>query len=114
MVADYAVAVVAHRVDLLVADETIVGLVELVLRPGDLLIENVAVSPSHQGRGHGRALIARAEAVASEAGRPAVRLYTNALFVENVRFYRELGYGIERQEPFRGGTIVHMLKAPAG
>jgi len=75
-----------------------------------LLIENVAVLPAHQGRGFGRRLLKLAEELTSSAGLAGVRLYTNKLFVRNIRLYESLGYRVEREEPFLGGTAVHMMK----
>ena len=66
----------------------------LVIRAaGDALeLENVAVDPGHQGRGHGRALIAFAERQARELGLSEVTLYTNEAMVENLRLYPRLGF----------------------
>ncbi len=38
----------------------------------------------------------------------------NRLFVENIALYRKLGYAIDREEPFRGGVMVHMGKRLPG
>lgn len=110
MRADYDAAVRRHVVDMVVEAATPVALVELVVRPDDVLIENLAVSPDHQGRGLGRDLLAHAERVVAEAGHATVRLYTNALCAENIAFYGRHGYRVEREEPFMGGTTVHMVK----
>ena len=75
-----------------------------------MFIENVAVSPSFQGRGFGKTLLAHAERMAVSAGLPAVKLHTNKLFAENVRLYERLGYRIDREEDFRGGRVLHMSK----
>jgi ribosomal protein S18 acetylase RimI-like enzyme len=92
MTADYAALVAAGEVWVGAGGEEIVGV--LVIRPsGDALeVENVAVDPAYQGRGHGRTLIAFAEARARELGLTRVTLYTNAAMVENVAMYRQLGY----------------------
>jgi ribosomal protein S18 acetylase RimI-like enzyme len=111
MTVDYAQAVIDHRIDLL-SDETgaVVGLIEVHRQSHHLVIENVAVDPSAQGRGHGRALVAHAEGIARDLGLGEIKLYTNKLFAENVAFYEALGYGHEREEAFKGGFIVHMRK----
>ena len=74
MRADYALAVVEHEVDLLLADGVVVGLIEMMARDDHVWIENVAVVPARQGEGFGRRLMARAEAVAvaREIGRAHV------------------------------------------
>ena len=57
-----------------------------------LLIENVAVDPAFQGQGLGRRLMAFAEQYAREHGLRELRLYTNKVMVENLAFYRNLGF----------------------
>lgn len=86
------------------------GLIETIVHPDHLWIENVAVARERQGRGYGRLLLAHAERRAAEAGRVEVRLQTNAAFAANLALYARLGFAIERTEPFRGGTSVHMSK----
>jgi GNAT superfamily N-acetyltransferase len=56
MQADYERAVAEHTIDLLIVDGALAGLVETILRPDHLWIENVAVAPEQQGRGFGRLL----------------------------------------------------------
>src|SRR4051794_896269 len=47
-----------------------------------LLLDNVAVAPSAQGKGCGRALVAFAEEEARRRGHDVVRLYTHVLMTE--------------------------------
>lgn len=111
MTADYDKAVRRHWIDIAFVDGLPAGLIEMVPRTDDILIENVCVDPDRQGRGLGRTLVARAEETARRCGHKTVRLYTNKLFAANLRFYGDLGYEIEREEGFRGGTIVHFRKS---
>jgi len=111
MQADYERAVREHRIDLAYADGTLAGLIETVAEPDHLLIENVAVEPSCQGRGIGRALLAHAEGLAAALGHGEVRLYTNKAFARNVALYLKLGYRIDREETLAVGIAVHMSKA---
>ena len=111
MTADHGRAIREERVDLAIADAALVGLVHVVLRPDDLLVENLAVDPACRGRGFGTALLRHAERLATDAGRSMVRLYTNGLFAENLRLYATRGYEVEREEPFRGGFVVHLRKS---
>jgi len=111
MGADYDAAVRSHRFDLLYRDGSLAALVETIVEPDHLLIENLAVLPSCQGLGLGRRLMAHVERLAASLGFAEVRLYTNKLFAENVAFYERLGYGVYREEEFRGGIAVHMSKA---
>ncbi len=110
MTADYAEAVKNHRIDLLYLDGKLAALIEMILEADHLLIENVAVSPAFQGKGLGRKLMAHAEQVAVSLGHPEIKLYTNKLFAKNVQFYQKLGYGVDREEEFKGGFVVHMSK----
>ena len=110
MQADYQRAVAEHTIDLLIEGGALAGLIETILRPDHLWIENVAVAPEQQGRGYGRMLVAHVETRAAESGPGEIRLMTNAAFAANLRLYAKLGYAIDRTEPFRGGTAVHMTK----
>jgi GNAT superfamily N-acetyltransferase len=110
MQADYERAVTEHKIDLLIVDGALVGLLETILRPDHLWIENIAVAPERQGRGYGRLLLAHAEKCAIEAGRFEIRPQTNQAFAANLALYAKLAYAIDRAEPFRGGMLVHMSK----
>jgi ribosomal protein S18 acetylase RimI-like enzyme len=110
MTADYEAAVQAHRIELLYADGALAALVECILEPDHLLIENLAVSPAQQGRGYGRRMLARAEDIARDLGLAEVRLYTNKLFGENIAFYRSQGYRFDGESAFKGGFIAHMSR----
>jgi ribosomal protein S18 acetylase RimI-like enzyme len=104
MDADHAGPVAEGRSWVAEADGRIAGVLEVRAGRGHLLLEDVAVHPDRQGEGIGRALIAHAEALAVEAGLPAVRLYTNERMHENVALYAALGYeetGRGEQHGFR-------------
>ena len=132
MRADYAQAVLEHRFDLLpvgpnragpglagsnLAGSDLAGLIETKAEVDHLLVVNVAVHPAFQGRGFGVALMARADALAAEAGLARLRLYTNKKYTANLRLYGALGYRVEREEPYDGpgrtrddDVTVHMVK----
>ena len=111
MTADYDAALREHLIDLLHVGGEAVALIEMAPKPDHLLIVNVAVLPAHQGQGHGRALMAHAEEVARSLNLREVRLYTNALFAENLRLYNRLGYRVDREEQHpQFGVAVHMSK----
>lgn len=114
MQADYAAAIREHRFDLLEADGVLGGLIETQPEPGALLIVNLAVHPDFQGQGFGRRLLALAEEIARDAGLPAVRLYTNKLYEENIRLYESLGYHITGEAAFLKGVLLDMAKVLAG
>ena len=111
MTADYDAALREHLVDLLHVGDEAVALIEMAPKADHLLIVNVAVVPAQQGRGHGRALMAHAEEVARSLNLREMRLYTNALFSENLRLYNRLGYRVDREEQHpQFGVAVHMSK----
>jgi GNAT superfamily N-acetyltransferase len=110
MQADYERAVCEHAIDLLIVKGALVGLIEMIDRTDHLFIENVAVAPERQGRGYGRVLLAHAEACAARKGLSEIRLITNGAFAANLALYAKLGYAIDREEPFRGGTAIHMRR----
>jgi GNAT superfamily N-acetyltransferase len=107
MTADYDAALRDHLIDLLLVGGEAVALIEMAPTADHLLIVNVAVVPTYQGKGYGRALMAHAEEVARTLNLREVRLYTNALFAENLRLYSRLGYRVDREEqhPQFGGTV---------
>ena len=85
----------------------------LILKDGDggFLLDNLAVSPATQGRGHGRALIAFAEQEARRRGYAEMRLYTNALMTENLALYGRLGFHETGHVTEQGYERVYMAKA---
>ncbi|RYH14351.1 MAG: GNAT family N-acetyltransferase, partial [Alphaproteobacteria bacterium] len=64
----------------------------------------------HQGRGHGRALLAQAENLARSLGKGELRLYTNGRFTENLKLYQRVGYRVDREETSHLGVTVYMSK----
>ncbi|CAM3537822.1 GNAT family N-acetyltransferase [Nocardioides zeicaulis] len=90
--ADYARAVADDETWVALEGDEVVGYLVLVPEGTTLLLDNVAVLPSHHGRGVGRALLALAEERADAHGCSRVRLYTHASMVENQRLYEHLGY----------------------
>jgi ribosomal protein S18 acetylase RimI-like enzyme len=114
MTVDYADAVRRHRFDLLHVGADLAALIETTPQDDWLLIVNVAVLPAFQGRGFAVRLLKLAEDQAASAGLTGARLYTNKLFVENIRLYAALGYTVESEEVVASDvTRVHMVKPRA-
>jgi len=92
MLADYAALIDAGELQVLEEVGSPVALI--VLRPDAdaIFVENIAVDPQAQGKGHGRALLAFAEDEARRLGLTAIRLYTNAAMTENLAYYPRLGF----------------------
>lgn len=110
MTADYDAAVRDHEIELLYVADTLAAMIELIIRPDDLFIENISVAPGHQGRGLGRYLIAHAEVRAKMLGLAKLCLLTGQLMESNMRLYQSLGFKVDRTEPFMGGFTVYMSK----
>jgi GNAT superfamily N-acetyltransferase len=110
MEVDYGEALARADLFVAVVDGTVVGLSVLASQSDHLLIENVAVSPNHQGRGFGGALLAHAEGWARRLGHRRLRLYTHESMVENIALYEGRGYLEERRGPRHGATLVFMAK----
>ena len=111
MQADYAEALKRHRFDLFERQGQLLGLIETTPENDHLLIVNVAVAPEAQGAGVGGELMRQAERLAVEAGLLGLRLYTNKLYPENIRYYEKRGFHIKREAPLNGGVGVYMAKA---
>jgi ribosomal protein S18 acetylase RimI-like enzyme len=110
MTADYDAAVRAHEIDLLCAGNDLLAVLELIIQPDHLWIENIAVAPDQQGQGLGRRLLAHAERKAAALGLAELRLLTNGDFAANIALYRSVGFSIDRTEPFLNGTTVYMSR----
>jgi GNAT superfamily N-acetyltransferase len=92
MTADYDQAVRSGHAWLAVQDGQPVGFAVLIAQPGYLLLENVAVLPTAQGRGIGARLLGLAEEHARSLGLGEIRLYTNEAMTENLAYYPRRGY----------------------
>jgi len=92
MTADYAAAVRCGQAWLAVEDGQAAGFVILIPQRDYLLLENVAVLPTAQGRGIGARLMALAEQQARSLGLSEIRLYTNEAMTENLEMYAHLGF----------------------
>ncbi|HEX3954555.1 MAG TPA: GNAT family N-acetyltransferase [Stellaceae bacterium] len=91
LIADGAVSVIEASV-IEASDGTVAAIIVLLPQPDHLLLDNIAVAPSHQGRGLGRWLIDFAEREARRRGTPELRLYTHAMMTENITLYERLGF----------------------
>ena len=107
---DYAAAVADTEAWVASVDGEVVGFLVLVLEGDVMLLENVAVLPSHHGSGIGRALLALAEELSVAAGCTRIRLYTHETMVENQRLYERLGYVETHRASEHGFTRVFYEK----
>jgi ribosomal protein S18 acetylase RimI-like enzyme len=88
------------RVLVAVDGEEIVGHIQITEtgRPAEAEIKNMAVDPSHQGAGIGRALIGAAIALARDERCSTLVVATAAADTGNLRFYQRLGFRMRAVE----------------
>jgi GNAT superfamily N-acetyltransferase len=68
------------------------AIIVLLPAPDYLLLDNIAVSPTRQGLGLGRRLLAFAKDEALRRGYCEIRLCTHEMMMENQRLYASIGY----------------------
>ena len=114
MLDDYDRRIAAGQAWVLEDGDTVAGVLVLEDAEGSaLLLDNVAVAPTAQGKGYGRALVAFAEEEACRRGCDQVRLYTHVLMTENLALYRRLGFHETGRISEKGFDRVYMAKATA-
>ena len=110
LVDDYAEVVRDHDVTVAEIEGEVAGLVVLAVEDEGFTVDNVAVAPSLQGRGVGRALLGHAERAARQAGFDSIRLYTHERMTENISLYERLGYGEYDRRRHGGAGLVYLRK----
>jgi ribosomal protein S18 acetylase RimI-like enzyme len=111
MTEDYADVVRRYQVTVAERDGETVGLIVTGVDDEGFFIANVAVDPSHQGGGVGRALLQHAEQAARRAGFDSVYLYTHERMTENIALYTRIGYVEYDRRPVDQTThLVYLRK----
>lgn len=110
---DYAALVRDTETWVAESDGDIVGFLVLIAEDAQLVLDGVAVRPSHQGRGTGRALLTLAEDRARAGGYDRISLYTNEAMVENQALYERIGYVETGRATAHGFARVFYEKALA-
>jgi ribosomal protein S18 acetylase RimI-like enzyme len=111
MTDDYAEVVRTHDVTVAERGGEVVGLIVLAVDDEGFSIDNVAVDPSHQGTGVGRALLESAEVAARRAGFDSIYLFTHERMTENLALYARVGY-VEYDRRLHGGaSLVYLRKS---
>jgi ribosomal protein S18 acetylase RimI-like enzyme len=110
MLDDYAEVVRDHRVIVAERGGTIAGLVVLAVGDEGFVVDNVAVDPSQQGTGVGKALLEHAERAARDGGFASISLYTHERMVENLALYERIGYVEYDRRPHGDARIVYLRK----
>lgn len=107
MLDDYTQVIRDCRVTVTESEQTLVGVIVLNADDTGFFIDNVAVHPSHRGRGVGKALLQFAEAEARRAGFDEIRLYTHEKMTENIALYSRIGYEEYDRRPQDGFSLVY-------
>jgi ribosomal protein S18 acetylase RimI-like enzyme len=110
MLDDYAQRVANSQAWVLEESGRIVGILVLEETPAGFLLDNIAVLPECQGKGHGRALIEFAEAEAVRRGHREIHLYTHVMMTENIVLYCRIGFVETRRVSEKGYDRVYMTK----
>jgi ribosomal protein S18 acetylase RimI-like enzyme len=113
MTDDYAEVVRTHRVVVAERGGQMLGLVVLGVSDEGFFVDNVAVDPSHQGIGVGRALLEHAESAARDADFDSIYLYTHERMVENLALYSRIGY-VEYDRRVHGDARLVYLRKNLG
>ena len=108
---DYTRHITAGEVFVLAIDGAITALVVLLPRPDHLLLDNIAVDPSHAGQGLGRRMMRFAEAETLRRGQRKLRLFTHERMVRNIDLYKRLGFVETHRASVEGFDRVFMSKA---
>ncbi len=107
---DYAERIAATDAFVYEEEGEIAGLLILEAEGDRLVVDNVAIDPSCQGRGLGRRLLAYAEERAREKNVPELRIYTHRKMTENIELYTRLGYVEYERRTVDGRDGVFMAK----
>jgi ribosomal protein S18 acetylase RimI-like enzyme len=113
MTEDYANVIAKRRVMVAEIDERIVGVIVFGAADAGFAILNVAVHPSFQGKGLGRALMEHAESAALRDGFDSVYLYTHEKATENIALYAKVGY-VEYERRSMGDFALVFMRKPLG
>jgi len=92
----------------------VTAVLTLCPRGDHLYVENIAVDPSAQGRGLGRALMEFAEQEAARRGLSRMALVTHEAMTENQAIYARLGYAETGRRSEDGYRRIYMEKPLAG
>jgi ribosomal protein S18 acetylase RimI-like enzyme len=110
MTEDYSEVVRNRQVTVAEDDGEIVGVVVFGTTDAGFAIDNVAVHPSHRGKGLGRALLEFAEAEAQRASFDSIYLYTHEKMTKNQALYARRGYVEYERRNEDGFARVFMRK----
>jgi GNAT superfamily N-acetyltransferase len=109
MLEDYSKVIAERQVTVAEFSGTVAGVLVLAPTPEGLLLDNVAVLPSH--RGIGKALLQYAESEARRQGFGSLYLYTHEKMTENQALYSKIGYVEYDRRVEYGFARIYMRKS---
>ncbi len=110
MLDDYGRAIEKGIVQVLEDTMGIEAILVLIPLPDAMLLDNMAVHPNAQGKGHGKRLMRAAEDAAAASGYSRLRLYTHEKMASNIARYHRAGFDITKHVTERGLNRVYMEK----
>jgi ribosomal protein S18 acetylase RimI-like enzyme len=111
MTEDYEKVIRECRVTVAESSGTIAGAIVLAVTEEGFLLQNVAVAPTHHGKGLGRTLLEFAETEARREGFDSIHLYTHEKMTENLALYAKIGY-VEYDRRFEQGFARVYMRKP--
>jgi GNAT superfamily N-acetyltransferase len=87
-----------------------VGAVRLIRLTDSIMVDNLVVDQTKQGRGYGYRMMDFAEQHARREGVSAITLYTNEAMYENLSFYNRLGFVEVERKTQDGYNRVYLAK----
>ena len=110
MLDDYDEVVKSHHVTVAEHEGEIVGALVLISLEDGVLLDNVAVLPTFQGKGLGKRLMQLAEDEVKSRGYSEIQLYTHEKMTENITMYTNMGYVEVSRRVVNGYDRVYMSK----
>ena len=111
MLEDFQETISSAQVHVVESNSRIVGVAVLMVTDEGFYLDNVAVRPSAEGTGVGRALLELAEAEARRQGYTSLYLATHELMHENRALYARIGYEEYTQRVVNGYPRVFLRKS---
>jgi ribosomal protein S18 acetylase RimI-like enzyme len=111
MLDDYVQVIRDMQVTVAESRAIVLGVIVLNSNKKGFVIDNVAVHPSHRGRGVGKTLLEFAEREARRAGFDSIYLYTHEMMTENIALYSKIGYEEYDRRSQGEFSLVYMRKS---
>lgn len=108
--ADYEALIAQGVAYVLATREEVRGILVMMPVHNSLFVENIAVDPRFQGQGLGQRLMDFVEQQARKEQLQEIRLHTNEVMSENLRFYHKLGFEEEGRRVEDGYHRVFLRK----